>query len=135
MRSGYTQLPCLFPSSPRAGAGLSAGVGRREAAVKPSRRPPPGAVRALRYYRSCTKPELSHRTGTPAQKACGQTRTGAAAPPGPGRPRSHGPDYTGAGAVAGAATGAAVSQSMVQDTQQIYDFYYNNCIAAHRRRR
>lgn len=51
-----------------------------------------------------------------------------AAPGGPpGRPRSH--DLAGPGALAGAATGAALSQGATQDLQQVYDMYYNNCIA------
>ncbi len=56
-------------------------------------------------------------------------------PHGPGgyRPRPpRGPDLTGAGAVAGASTGAAMSQGALQNTQQTYDIFYNNCIASYR---
>ena len=49
--------------------------------------------------------------------------------PGPGRPKTH--DMAGAGALAGAATGAALSQSAVQDTQKVYDISYNNCIQSY----
>lgn len=48
----------------------------------------------------------------------------------PGRPKTH--DLAGAGALAGAATGAAMSQGTLQDTQQVYDIYYNNCIERYR---
>lgn len=55
-------------------------------------------------------------------------RPGGPAPRGPS-----GPHYGTAGGVTGAAVGAAASQSVVQDTQQVYDLNYNNCIAAYRR--
>ena len=42
-----------------------------------------------------------------------------------------GHDYTGAGAATGAVVGAAASQGMIQDTQQVYDITYNNCVAAY----
>lgn len=48
---------------------------------------------------------------------------------GPGRPSD--PGYGTAGAVTGAVAGAAVSQALVEDTQQVYDRRYNNCIAAY----
>lgn len=51
-------------------------------------------------------------------------------PGGPGRPSTH--DMAGAGALAGAATGAALSQGTLQDPQQVYDIYYNNCIERYR---
>lgn len=51
-------------------------------------------------------------------------------PGGPGRGPSD-PGYGTAGAVTGAAVGAAASQSMVQNTQQVYDINYRNCIAAY----
>jgi len=48
----------------------------------------------------------------------------------PGRPKTH--DLAGPGALAGAATGAAISQGTLQDTQQVYDITYNNCIERYR---
>ena len=48
--------------------------------------------------------------------------------PGPGRPR--GPNYAGVGAATGALAGAAASQDMLQNLQQVYDINYDNCIAA-----
>jgi hypothetical protein len=53
---------------------------------------------------------------------------GGPAPRGPS-----GPQLGTAGGVTGAAVGAAASQSMVQNTQQVYDATYNNCIASYRR--
>ncbi len=56
--------------------------------------------------------------------------------PGPRGPAPRGPSdphYGTAGGITGAAVGAAASQSVVQDTQQVYDLNYNNCIAAYRR--
>lgn len=54
---------------------------------------------------------------------------------GPGGPAPRGrrsdPGWGAAGGVTGAAVGAAASQSMIQDTQQVYDIYYNNCVAAY----
>lgn len=60
------------------------------------------------------------------------------APRGPGprgpAPRGpSGPHYGTAGGITGAAVGAAASQSVVQDTQQVFDLNYNNCIAAYHR--
>lgn len=49
--------------------------------------------------------------------------------PGPGRPR--GPNYAGAGAATGALAGAAASQEMLQDLQQVYDINYDNCITSY----
>ncbi len=49
---------------------------------------------------------------------------------GPRRVQTH--DMAGAGAFAGAATGAALSQGTLQNTQQVYDIYYNNCIERYR---
>jgi uncharacterized protein YcfJ len=43
------------------------------------------------------------------------------------------PHYGTAGAVTGAAVGAAASQTMVQNTQQVYDITYNNCMASYAR--
>ena len=58
---------------------------------------------------------------------------GRGGPGGPGGGHGHGGhDLAGAGALAGAATGAALSQSMLQDTQQTFDIVYNNCIEANR---
>lgn len=54
---------------------------------------------------------------------------GGHGPRGRGRPSD--PGYGTAGAVTGAVAGAAVSQSLVEDTQQVYDRRYNNCIAAY----
>lgn len=49
--------------------------------------------------------------------------------PGGGGPRGpSGPSYGTAGGIAGAAVGAAASQSMLQDTQQVYDITYTNCV-------
>jgi hypothetical protein len=59
--------------------------------------------------------------------------------PGPGGPRGPAPrgpsdpHFGTAGGVTGAAVGAAASQSVVQDTQQVYDITYNNCIATYGR--
>lgn len=55
---------------------------------------------------------------------------GPGGPGGPGRPSTH--DMAGAGALAGAATGAALSQGTLQNPQQVYDIYYNNCIERYR---
>jgi hypothetical protein len=55
---------------------------------------------------------------------------GPGGPGGPGRPKTH--DMAGAGALAGAATGAALSQGTLQNQQQVYDIYYNNCIERYR---
>jgi len=51
--------------------------------------------------------------------------------PVPGGPSA--PHYGTAGGIAGAAAGAAASQTMVQNTQQVYDITYNNCIASYPR--
>jgi uncharacterized protein YcfJ len=53
---------------------------------------------------------------------------GGPAPRGPS-----GPQLGTAGGVTGAAVGAAASQTMVENTQQVYDVTYNNCIASYRR--
>ncbi len=49
-----------------------------------------------------------------------------------GRPVTHSTDLAGVGAVAGAAAGASVSKNLTQDTQQVYDITYRNCIEANR---
>jgi len=56
---------------------------------------------------------------------------GGGPPRGPGPRGPSDPGYGTAGAVTGAAVGAAASQSMVQNTQQVYDIHYRNCIAAY----
>jgi len=60
-------------------------------------------------------------------------------PPGPGGPGGPGgppgrpsdPGWGTAGGITGGVAGAAASQSMIQNTQQVYDTTYNNCIAAY----
>jgi hypothetical protein len=52
-------------------------------------------------------------------------------PGGPGPRGPSGPNLAGAGAATGALAGAAASQGMLQDTQQVYDINYNNCVAAY----
>lgn len=42
--------------------------------------------------------------------------------------KSYRRDYRGAGAVAGATTGAVLSQSAMRDPQRVYDIVYENCI-------
>lgn len=59
---------------------------------------------------------------------------GGRPPRGPGGPGYRDPGYGTAGAITGAAVGAAASQSMIQNTQQVYDIRYRNCVAAHARR-
>jgi hypothetical protein len=52
--------------------------------------------------------------------------------PGPGGPAPRGPSgpqLGTAGGITGAAVGAAASQGVVQNTQQVYDATYNNCIS------
>ena len=64
----------------------------------------------------------------PAPRGPGPGGPGGPAPRGPS-----GPHYGTAGGVTGAAVGAAASQSMVENTQQVYDITYNNCIASYPR--
>lgn len=60
--------------------------------------------------------------------------------PGPGGPgggpppRHSDPGYGTAGAITGATLGATASRGMIEDTQQVYDRHYNNCIAAYANR-
>lgn len=68
-----------------------------------------------------------------ALEPSGPRGPGPGGPGGPGGPRGHGgPALGGAGAVTGLATGAAMSQSTLQDPQQVYDITYNNCIETNR---
>jgi hypothetical protein len=56
---------------------------------------------------------------------------GAPGPRGPGMPGPRGPSGPSlgtAGGITGAAVGAAASQGMLQNTQQVYDIAYTNCI-------
>jgi hypothetical protein len=64
----------------------------------------------------------------PAPRGPGPGGPGGPAPRGPS-----GPQLGTAGGVTGAAVGAAASQGVVQNTQQVYDITYRNCIASYGR--
>jgi len=80
------------------------------------------------------EPSRPRHRGPPPRGRGGPGRPGGPPPRGPGPGRYSDPGYGTAGAVTGAAVGAAASRSMIQDTQRVYDIKYNNCVAAYTRR-